>query len=341
MVPCHELHPQFGCMSSGHSQELGITSLSAAWERPAKAPLLPGAAARLWSALQNSPGDRADLHQQGKKMDVCQPNPQDQSCHIRWDAQRLSCWQLLPPDGPGMAPGWRWLTDSLCLWGEALRWHHCPEITALLVAKKSKQRVMQCGKNLLLCPEAKSLGIRSPDKKAKEAFEPRKGLNGLTGSKEKPGRNKEKNILSWSLQLTVIQEGRNISYNELGKIFFECVKGKIYIVHAYFMLSNTPVWERNSHTDFCILKEKETGSVGRLLQSPITGRRNSSFGLLCQWSFSAMQYLGKGCLYHGHVTQEPQNFPNPDLSCSVTCANGCNISSFSVPLIISLFLEYQ
>lgn len=50
------------------------------------------------------------------------------------------------------------------------------------------------------------------------------------------------------------------------RIFFESVKGKKYIVHTYFMLSNTPVWEKNSHTDFCVVKEKETGAVGRLLQ---------------------------------------------------------------------------
>lgn len=28
-------------------------------------------------------------------------NPWDQSCHIIQDAQWLSCWQLLPSDGPG------------------------------------------------------------------------------------------------------------------------------------------------------------------------------------------------------------------------------------------------
>lgn len=50
-------------------------------------------------------------------------------------------------------------------------------------------------KTLSQGPEAKCLGARSLDKKAKEAFEPRKGLNGFTGSKEKPSRNKEKTHL--------------------------------------------------------------------------------------------------------------------------------------------------
>lgn len=113
--------------------------------------------------------------------------------------------------------------------------------------KEVKGRVMW--KALGRGPEAKRLGVRSLVKKAKEAFEPRKGLNGFTGSREKPTRNKEKN----TLQLTAIQERRNMSYNELGKDFSECVKGKKNIIHVYFMLSNKPVWERNRHIDFCIL----------------------------------------------------------------------------------------
>lgn len=54
-----------------------------------------------------------------------------------------------------------------------------------------KGRVMW--KTLGRGPEAQSFGVRSPDKKSKEALEPRKGLNGFTGSREKPSRNKEKN----------------------------------------------------------------------------------------------------------------------------------------------------
>lgn len=63
-------------------------------------------------------------------------------------------------------------------------------------------------------------------KKAKEAFEPRKGLNGFTGSKKSQTETRGKSILSWFLQLTAIQERRNMSYSELGKDFFECVKEK-------------------------------------------------------------------------------------------------------------------
>lgn len=113
----------------------------------------------------------------------------------------------------------------------------------------------------------------------------------LLGPKKSQAETRGKSILSWSLQFTAIQERRNMSYNELGKDFFECVKGKKIIVHAYFMLSNLPVWERNSHTDFCILEKRETGAVGK----PVTDCcwRNSSSGLLGQWSFSDMEFLGK------------------------------------------------
>lgn len=202
---------------------------------------------------------------------------------------------------------------------------------------------MQCGKNLLRGPEAKCLGVRSLEKKAKEAFESRKGLNGFTRSKEKPGRNKLKKYIALVSSAHCYSREKKYELQWTGKGFFWMCERKKYIVHAYFMLSNTPVWERNSQADFCILKEKETGAVGRLLQPPVTGRcwRNSSFRFLHQWSFSAIQYLGNGCLYHGHVIQEPPNCPNPGFSCSVACANGCNTNNFSVPLIISVFLEYQ
>lgn len=46
---------------------LGITSLSAPWERLAKALLWPWPAARLWSALQHSPWETADLHPAGRE----------------------------------------------------------------------------------------------------------------------------------------------------------------------------------------------------------------------------------------------------------------------------------
>lgn len=242
------------------SQVLGITSLSAAWERSAKASnccksLLHFAAlslgesrpapsrARGWTCAGQIPGPRV-----ATSSGMLSGYPAGSSCH---------------PTILGIAPGGRWLRQ-LVLGGVRL-W------TGITPPKSQccwLQRTMQCGKNFLRGPEANCLGVRSPDKKAKEAFEPRKGLNGFTGSKEKPGRNKgKKSILSWSLQLTGIQERRNMTYNELGKDFFfwKCERKK-YIVHTYFMLSNTPVWERNSNTDFCILKEKETGAVGRLLQ---------------------------------------------------------------------------
>lgn len=130
------------------------------------------------------------------------------------------------------------------------------------------------------------------------------------------------------------------------RIFSECVKGRKYIIRAYFMLSHKPVWERDSHVDFCIFagsRERETGTVGTLFQPPVAGCcwRNSSFRLLCRWPFSDMQHLGKGCLYSRHVIQEPQNCPNPDYGCSVARANGCNINTFSFSLIIFVFLEHQ
>ena len=82
----------------------------------------------------------------------------------------------------------------------------------------------------------KCRGVRSLDKKAKQAFEPRKGLNGFTGSREKPTRNKEKNTLFWSLQLNAIQERRNMSYKELGNYFSECVKAKKILSCLFYVV---------------------------------------------------------------------------------------------------------
>lgn len=202
--------------------------------------------------------------QQGKRMDLCWPNPWPQSCHVIWDAQWLSCWQLLPSHHPGDSSRWEVAHRQLVPGGVRL-WIG---ITPLKSRRCWLQRTMQCRKNLLRGPEANCLGVRSPDKKAKEAFEPRKGLNGFTGSKEKPGRNKEKKkytVLVSSAHWYSREKKYDLQWTGKG-FFFESVKGKKYIVHTYFMLSNTPVWERNSNTDFCILKEKETGAVGRLLQ---------------------------------------------------------------------------
>lgn len=131
-------------------------------------------------------------------------------------------------------------------------------------------------------------------------------------------------------------------YNELGMYFFESVRRKKYIIHDRFMLPDKRVWERDSHIDFCTFLgrwERETEAVGTLFQPPIACWcwRNSSFQLFCQWPFSDTQCLGKGCLYHGHFVQEPQNYPNPDHSCNVSCANGCNTNSFSVSLIICVY----
>lgn len=119
------------------------------------------------------------------------------------------------------------------------------------------------------------------------------------------------------------------------------MKGKKYIVHTYFMLSNTPVWERNSNTDFCILKEKETGAVGRLLQpqagageTVLSGYFVSGHLLSCSIWVKADCIMAM--LFRNHQTAQILNF-----SCGVACANGCNPSSFSVPLMISVFLEKQ
>ena len=58
--------------------------------------------------------------------------------------------------------------------------------------EEAKGRVMW--KTLSQGPEAKRLGVSGLGKKAKEAFEPRKELNGFTGSRGKPSRKKQGEI---------------------------------------------------------------------------------------------------------------------------------------------------
>lgn len=80
---------------------LGITSLSAPWKRLAKALLWPWTAARLWSALQRSPWETADLHPAGQedgRVPAKSPGPElphHPGCSV------AQCWQLLPSNGPG------------------------------------------------------------------------------------------------------------------------------------------------------------------------------------------------------------------------------------------------
>lgn len=101
-------------------------------------------------------------------------------------------------------------------------------------------------KTLSRGPEAKCLGARSPDKKAKEAFEPRKGLNGFTGSREKPSRNKEKTHF-FVLFSSMLFKREEIWVTMNQERFHVCVCGrKKKDICAYFMLFNKSAWERDS-----------------------------------------------------------------------------------------------
>lgn len=339
VVPCHELHPQ--CMSRhmipiSSLEILSVSSLGKTSQGPEL--LQISALSICFAAFSLGEGEQI-CTQQGKRMDVSQPNPWAQSCHIIWDAQWLSCWQLLPSNGPGDGSSSEVAHGQLVLGGVRL-W------IGIIPPKSRSCWLQRASKGSCNVEKTSSGALRQivlsqkPRWKTQRSLWAQKRIKWIYWVQRKARQKQGKKYTVFISSAHCYSREKKYELQWTGKGFFLKVwKEKKYILFMLILCCQIRQPGKEIAIQISIYwKKRKLEQWGDYFSHRLVLEKQFfqvALSVVIFW------YLGKGWLYHGHVIQEPPNCPNPDFSCSVACANGCNLSSFSVPLITSVFLENQ